>query len=74
VRTTVAFAHHLGIQVRTAQFSPIPGTLEWQAAVAAGCIAADADPLLHNNSIYPCADPQAWEEIKAQVRDGNRTL
>jgi radical SAM superfamily enzyme YgiQ (UPF0313 family) len=74
VRTTVAFAHQLGVQVRTAQFSPIPGTLEWQAAIAAGCIAADADPLLHNNSIYPCADPQAWEEIKAQIRDGNHTL
>jgi radical SAM superfamily enzyme YgiQ (UPF0313 family) len=74
VRATVAFAHQLGVQVRTAQFSPIPGTAEWQAAVAAGCATDDADPLLHNNSIYPCADPQAWEAVKQKIRDGNHAL
>jgi radical SAM superfamily enzyme YgiQ (UPF0313 family) len=77
-QATVAFAHRLGIQVSAAQFSPIPGTAEWQAAVAAGCIPADADPLLHNNSAYPCAhapaDAQAWEEVKQQIREGNRAL
>ncbi|UCC62722.1 MAG: radical SAM protein [Anaerolineae bacterium] len=74
VRATVAFAHQLGVQVRTAQFSPIPGTAEWRVAVAQGCLAADADPLLHNNSIYPCADSQAWEATKQQIRDGNHAL
>jgi radical SAM superfamily enzyme YgiQ (UPF0313 family) len=73
-RDTVAFAHRLGVQVRTAQFSPIPGTAEWQTAVAAGCIADGADPLLHNNSIYPCGDLQAWEEAKVQIREGNHAL
>ena len=77
-QATVAFAHRLGIQVSAAQFSPIPGTAEWQAAVAAGCIPADADPLLHNNSAYPCAhapaDAQAWEEVKQQIREGNCAL
>ena len=74
VRATVAFAHQLEVQVRSAQFSPIPGTEEWQTAVAAGCIAAGADPLLHNKSIYPCADPQAWEAVKQQIADGNHAL
>jgi radical SAM superfamily enzyme YgiQ (UPF0313 family) len=73
-RATIDFAHGLGIQVRSAQFSPIPGTEEWRVAVAAGCIAPDADPLLHNNSIYPCADAQAWEELKERIRDGDRAL
>ncbi|MCR4406263.1 MAG: radical SAM protein [Anaerolineae bacterium] len=73
-RDTVAFAHQLGIQVHPAQFAPIPGTVEWQTAIAAGQIAADADPLLHNNSIYPCADPWAWEEFKQEVRDSNHAL
>jgi hypothetical protein len=71
---TVDFAHSLGIQVRTAQFSPVPGTDEFAAAVAAGHIASDADPLLHNNSIYPCADAQQWEELKRHVRTGNRAV
>jgi radical SAM superfamily enzyme YgiQ (UPF0313 family) len=78
VRTTVAYAHQLGIQVRAAQFSPIPGTREWTAAVAAGDIPADADPLLHNNSVYPCANAcvhaGAWEALKVQIREGNRAL
>jgi len=74
VLDTVAFAHQLGIQVRPAQFAPIPGTAEWQAAVAAGCLAADADPLWHNNSLYPCADPPTWEAVKQRIHQGNRAL
>jgi radical SAM superfamily enzyme YgiQ (UPF0313 family) len=78
VRATVAYAQRLGVQVRIAQFSPIPGTREWEAAVAAGDISADADPLLHNNSLYPCAnactDAGAWEALKVQIREGNRAL
>lgn len=74
VRATVAFAHSLGIQVHAAEFSPVPGTAEWRNAVNAGYIPADADPLLHNNSIYPCADAQAMEELKQQIRMGNQAL
>jgi radical SAM superfamily enzyme YgiQ (UPF0313 family) len=74
VRDTVCFALDLGVQVRTAQFSPIPGTAEWTVAVGRGCIAADADPLLQNNSIYPCADAAAWEALKLEIRESNRAL
>ncbi len=74
VRATVAFAHRLGIRVQPAQFTPIPGTMEWRAAIAAGRISAEADPLLHNNSIYPCADSKAWEELKQEIRQGNQTV
>jgi len=74
VRATVAFAHRLGVPVRSAQFSPIPGTVEWGRAVEMGCIPPDADPLLHNNSIYPCGDARAWEALKGEIRAGNRTL
>jgi radical SAM superfamily enzyme YgiQ (UPF0313 family) len=74
VRATVTFAHRLGVPVHLAQFSPIPGTAEWTTAVRAGLIAADADPLLHNNSIYPCADARALAELTVQVRAGNQAL
>ena len=74
VEATVTYAHHLGVQVRAAQFSPIPGTREWAAAVAVGDIPADADPLLHNNSVYPCANAAAWEALKVSIREGNRAL
>jgi radical SAM superfamily enzyme YgiQ (UPF0313 family) len=74
VRQTVAFAHQLGVSVQIAQFSPIPGTAEWEAAVAAGCVAASADPLLQNNSLYPCGSADVWEHLKVEVRAGNRQL
>jgi hypothetical protein len=71
---TVAFAQRLGVQVRVAEFAPVPATTEWQAAVDAGCIPWDADPLLHNKALYPCGDAQALEELKRQVRHANRVL
>jgi hypothetical protein len=74
MHATVAFAQRLGVQVRIAEFSPVPGTAEWQAAVAAGCMAGDADPLLHNKALYPCADGVALEQLKRQVRAGNQAL
>jgi hypothetical protein len=74
VRQTVAFAHRLGVPVQIAQFSPIPGTTEWERAVAAGCIDPDVDPLLHNNSLYPCGGADEWERLKVEVRAANRDL
>jgi radical SAM superfamily enzyme YgiQ (UPF0313 family) len=74
VEETVAYAHRLGVPVYPAQFSPIPGTPEGETAVAAGCLPADADPLLHNNSIYPCGSATAWEALKVRIRAGNHAL
>jgi hypothetical protein len=73
-RATAAYAQGLGVPVHTAQYSPIPGTREWEAAVAAGHLPADADPLLHNNSAYPCGEADAWEALKVEIRAGNRAL
>ena len=70
----MTFASPVGVQVSTAQFSPIPGTREWEAAVAAGDISAGADPLLHNESLYRCAQAEAWEALKVQIREANRVL
>jgi radical SAM superfamily enzyme YgiQ (UPF0313 family) len=65
VEESIAFAHDCGVLVRLALYSPIPGTVEWERAVAQGLIDADADPLLHNNSIYPLhMDPVGYEELQ----------
>ncbi len=77
-RATVKFAHRLGVRVVLAEYAPIPGTPEWQRAVEMGLLTVDADPLLHNKAIYPCAGPEAdmaaWEKFKQQVREKNRKL
>ena len=50
---SVRFVHDCGAVTKLAIYSPIPGTEEWEKAVAEHGVHPDADPLLHNNSIYP---------------------
>jgi radical SAM superfamily enzyme YgiQ (UPF0313 family) len=50
---TIFYAHNLGVQVRLAAFSPIPGTVDYERAVANGYFPVDTDPLLTNNTIMP---------------------
>jgi radical SAM superfamily enzyme YgiQ (UPF0313 family) len=54
---SMAYVHSLGVGIRLAAFSPIPGTVEYGRAVARGEMAFDADPLLTNNSILPIRLP-----------------
>jgi hypothetical protein len=78
VLESVTFAHECGIQVQIALYSLIPGTVEWERAVQQWGFDAQADPLLHNNSIYPFPWNQAgfgdFEEAKARALAGNRML
>jgi radical SAM superfamily enzyme YgiQ (UPF0313 family) len=50
---SMAYVHSLGVGIRLAAFSPIPGTVDYARALARGDLPADADPLLSNNSILP---------------------
>ena len=77
VAESVRFVHGLGVRAYIALYTPIPGTAEWERGVQAEAIDPDADPLLHNNSIYPTMDRQAEEEcqrVKDLAREGNRHI
>lgn len=65
---SMVFIHNLGIQIKLASFSPIPGTLEFERAVIKGYIAGDVDPLLTNKTIYPLHNQQMTMEIFRQIR------
>lgn len=54
----VDFAADLGVQTKLAFYSPIPGTAEWRSAVRDGLQDPQADPLLHNNTVFPTSSPQ----------------
>jgi hypothetical protein len=73
VETTIQFVHRLGVQAKPALFSPIPGTPDGDRALPAG-----ADPLLHNNTVYPYllgADHvRELQRLKQLAKDGNLTL
>jgi radical SAM superfamily enzyme YgiQ (UPF0313 family) len=73
VEESVRFVHGLGIQAKLALFSPIPGTPDGDQAIA-----PDADPLLHNNTVYPYllgeGYVRALQRIKLMAKEGNAAL
>ena len=50
-----------GVKPILAAYSPIPGTALWPEAVAASRYDLPADPLFHNNSLFPCWPAFSWE-------------
>ena len=74
VIASVLFVHNLGVQVRLASFSPIPGTREFDRAVAAGKIPADIDPLLTNKTIFPLRDEHFNYQTFRKVREFTQIL
>lgn len=74
----VDLAADLGVQTKLAFYSPIPGTAEWRSAVQHGLQDSHADPLLHNNTVFPASSPQLppekLETIKNYVKSRNSTL
>lgn len=78
VERTIDFVHKCGALVKLALWSPIPGTVEWKRAVAQGLLDAEADPLLHNNSIYPLHRTEAGyaelRRLKDRAREANDAL
>jgi len=78
VMDSVEFVHDCGALVQITTYSLIPGTREWERAVGEGHIDAGADPLLHNDSIYPIswcpASLDDFERAKARALSGNRIL
>lgn len=75
---SIRYAHDCGIPAYPAFYSPIPGTVEWGNVVRAGHLAADADPLLHNDTIHwmlrGYASEEACQRVKDLAREGNKQL
>jgi radical SAM superfamily enzyme YgiQ (UPF0313 family) len=57
VAASIRFVHASGLRPFVSEYSPIPGTAMWDAAVAASPFPIRDEPLFHNNSLLPCR----WE-------------
>jgi radical SAM superfamily enzyme YgiQ (UPF0313 family) len=55
VQNAIRFVREHGGTPRLAEYSPIPGTPEYELARAASGLPLDDEPLFHNNTIYPWA-------------------
>jgi pyruvate-formate lyase-activating enzyme len=73
VEESIRFVRSCGATPKMAEYSPIPQTPLWEAAVKVSVFDLRGDPLFHNNSILPCQ----WEgftreelnELKVQLRN-----
>jgi len=57
IAASISFVHASGLRPFVSEYSPIPGTAMWDAAVAASPFPITEEPLFHNNSLLPCR----WE-------------
>jgi radical SAM superfamily enzyme YgiQ (UPF0313 family) len=69
-------AKEIGVKVKTAQFSPIPGTAAFEKAEA-GNPEIRKEPLLHNNTIFSpyvsrTLDPESLQYLKDIAHLGYR--
>jgi len=75
---SVKHVRNCGAITKLAVYSPIPGTEEWKNAVARSDIEPDADPLLHNDSIYPVRSDgitiQDIQQVKALALKYNNAI
>lgn len=57
---TIRFAHSLGVRVYIEEYSPIPGTPDYNRSG----LRVDCDPVLHNNSAFPLYDGKRYAEYQ----------
>ena len=53
VEESIAFARELGLRVRLASYSPLPGTALWEKSIRLSSLPLTEDPLTHNNTLLP---------------------
>ena len=68
VLASAVFVNNLGLMVRLASFSPIPGTVDFDRAVRNGQIQKDIDPLLTNKTIFPLQKGENAYETFRKIR------
>lgn len=68
ILASMIFVNNLGVRVRLASYSPIPGTTDFDRAVESGYIPADIDPLLTNKTIYPLSGKEIRYETYRDLR------
>ncbi|MCX7847548.1 MAG: radical SAM protein [bacterium] len=69
VRTAILYTReYLGLNVKLAEYSPVPHTSLWPAAVAESPVPIAREPLWHNNSLLPLRSPTFSQEIITDLR------
>lgn len=68
VRHSIDFVLECGAKPVLAEYSPIPGTKMWPAAVAASPFDIQHEPLYHNNSLLCCRNDDFSYEVYSSLK------
>jgi len=52
VEESIRYVRNLGVRPYLAEFSPIPGTMDWHKLESRNIVSKDMDPILTNNTIF----------------------
>ena len=63
VRNSIRFVHSCGARPIIAEYSPIPGTVLWNDAIASSPFPIADEPLFQNNSLIPCRNEHLTYEM-----------
>ena len=74
VEKTIRYVAQKGAVSRLASFTPIPHTKGWENARAMGYVWDEMDPLLTNNTLYPCASADFPVEKFMELRQLSNDL
>jgi radical SAM superfamily enzyme YgiQ (UPF0313 family) len=78
VQETLRLVNGEGCTIRLVCYSPIPGTGEWEGAVAWSVLPLAQDPLLSNPSVYPVRNREmsweVYENLKTLAAELNATV
>ena len=73
VRDSIAFVQEHSLRPYLTEYSPIPGTVLWEKAVACSPFPIAHEPLFHNNTLLPCRSPSFTiddlEKLKRESRN-----
>ncbi len=64
VEASLDFVHRLGARIFLEEYAPVPGTPAYRESG----LPPDADPLLHNNSIFPLSGPEHYAQFQ-RIKD-----
>jgi radical SAM superfamily enzyme YgiQ (UPF0313 family) len=62
---TIKYVGKVGAMPYLSEYSPIPHTGMWKEAVEVSRFDLIAEPLFHNNTIFPCWDGDVFKEVSS---------
>jgi len=68
VQESILFVKSCGARPILAEYSPIPGTALWDAAVQVSPFDIETEPLYHNNTLLPCQGDSFTEEMYRSLK------